>query len=168
MSDARPLPAVPAALDGVAHYRHISATVSAALRVAAETTHRNHAVIMSADGETVRTVRNLGWLMRHRSELLAPSQGPAFTIRGWRYAPRAGVLPVPVEHHGPVLLAHLADGRTFACTFADASVLFDWLDRPSFAHLSATVNLRSYSRTPSTCAVGGLDWPAMSPSIATG
>lgn len=174
MLDNRPLSAVPAALDGITRHRHTSAAISAALD-ANDRADGKHAVIMSADGQQQRFVRNLGWLLRHSGELLSPRQGPAFTLRGWRYGKAAPVGsyghspitgqphigPVSIDTHSPVLCAHLADGRTYACAFADAGVLLDWLDRPSFQHLTATVDLlhAAYQNMPpSTCAIGGLDW----------
>lgn len=151
----------------------ISAAVSAAL--AADHAADHAAVVISPNGETVRTVHNLGWLMRHKADLRLPSEGPAFTLRAWRYgaAPPVGSYgyspidgrphlgPIRVETHSPVLVAHFSDGHTyaaFATTFADAGVLFDWLARPSFMGYSATVDLHHSGTAPSTCAIGGLDW----------
>jgi len=88
------------------------------------------------DGEKgIKRVQDLSWLIRHNKEIIHPLVGVAFVVRGWRYGKPIGIPPVgplTVENFRPVMFANFEDGRTFAEQFQDASVLRDWLNRPSF------------------------------------
>lgn len=92
------------------------------------------------DGESgIKRVSNLGWLLKHNSEIVHPYQGITFFVKGWRYGEsryagmhNTGPLMATTERFRPILLVNMNDGRTFACQFEDASVLRDWLERPSF------------------------------------
>lgn len=65
--------------------------------------------VVASDG-SVREVRGLGWLLRHRHEVT-----------------QLNVFPTP--EGGAVLVAHLADVRTFYCDFASRAVLRDWINK---------------------------------------
>ncbi len=126
------------------------------------------AIVVAADGAIERKVRNLGWLMRHRSDVLHPLQGVGFTVETWRYgaaSPRAGGC-LPIVKHDPVLIAHLSDGRSFACTWADRSVLHDWLDRPSFRGYSIDWNESGvFGSMPGVCGIGGRDYAGIAEMV---
>ncbi len=126
------------------------------------------AIVVTADGTIERRVRNLGWLLRHSSDVLHPIQGVGFTVETWRYGaagPRAGGY-LPVVKHDPVLIAHLSDSRAYACKWADRSVLHAWLDRPSFRGYSIDWNESSvFDSMLSVCAIGGRDYEGIAEMI---
>lgn len=108
------------------------------------------------DGERgIKRVTNLGWLLKHRKEILHPMQGQAFSVHGWRYGERIGIPPdgpLTIEEFHPILFANLVDGRTFAAQWFDASVLKHWLERPSFEGYAINWSLRPSGSTD--CYVG--------------
>lgn len=120
-----------------------------------------HAHVIPADpSDKVRKIHNLGWLLRHRNELKHPREGIAFTVRDWRYVAGAHW----IDRHTPVLLAHFTDGRTYATTFQDVTILHDWLMRPSFPHYLVAWDTRHPAvnpNKPTTVAIGGLDYKAL-------
>lgn len=68
---------------------------------------------------TSRTVKNLGWLLRHWSEV--------------KYFEVTDEMPEGVKSSWDCILkANLYDGRYYACTWACRKVLWSWLQRPSF------------------------------------
>jgi len=80
----------------------------------------HHAYITNNDGDTLRTVKNLGWLLRN-----------------WQRVERFTVQPVgePTGLWQAHLTAHLRDGREYHTDFASAEQLADWLNRPVFRGL---------------------------------
>lgn len=118
--------------------------------------HRSWIFPAVLDGEKgIKRVVNLGWLIRHREEIIHPIQGITFFVRGWRYGERIGVPPIgplTVERFRPVLFVNMNDERTYATQFMDAGVLRDWLDRPSFRGFLIDWDLNPGNTT--TCQVG--------------
>lgn len=78
------------------------------------------ATVTGPDG-TVRTVLNLGWLLRNARDVVSVE----FWARGRADAPGADL--------GGRMVAQLAGGRTYATDWASRSVFADWICRPRFA-----------------------------------
>ncbi len=76
-------------------------------------------MIVTANGET-RSVKNLGWLLHHASEVESLHLSPRVDGGGW-------------------LDATLTDGTRYFAEFASWSVLIIWVRRRSLCH--ATVSL---------------------------
>lgn len=75
-------------------------------------------IVLYPNGKKV-FVKNLGWLIRHLS---------IYTIRSinvWTEANLFGDDSLP----GADLFVHFENGIDFSCTFADVTVLRDWLNR---------------------------------------
>ncbi len=72
------------------------------------------------DGDKIRRVKNLGWLMRHWKDV------QSFTVE----CTRNGAYIMGDD--ACYLRAPLRDGRTYETGWADSSVCWDWLDRPIF------------------------------------
>lgn len=163
-----PLPSVPT-LDLTANLSRRSAIVRAVH--AHELAGMTGALVVPADPSApMRRVVNLAWLMRHRGDVVHPAAGVAFYVATWRYGQarpagtfgyspvdgRAHPGPLPVETFSPVLLATMADGRTFATSWADPGALHGWLDRPSFR--GYLVDWSTRARGLDVVAVGGLEY----------
>ena len=112
-------------------------------------------------------VKNLGWLLRHAGDVKHPLEGVGFTVRGWRYSGSryagmgsTGPLMAISDNFDPILFAHLNDGRTYVCQWADISILHDWLNRPRFKHYTVHWDYNSsYGLgVPNTVAIGGKDY----------
>ena len=73
-------------------------------------------------GEPIRS-SNLGWLLRHWQQ-----------VESFDYEYRGG------QRGSDELRARLRDGRVYATDFADLTVCFHWLNRPTFQGLPLTVN----------------------------
>lgn len=73
---------------------------------------------------TTRTVKNLGWLVRHWREVVS------FTID----APR-------IDNCDCLLRAHMSDGAEYSTDFASSNLLKDWLHRPVFRGRPVTWNV---------------------------
>lgn len=75
-------------------------------------------------GKNEKPVKNLGWLLRHWKE-----------VNGFTLAklPDGGAWDA-------VMLAHLNDGGYFMSTWADASVMLQWVKRPVFSGLPGTTD----------------------------
>lgn len=86
-------------------------------------TSSGDATVTHPDGLVV-TVLNLGWILRHSSEVTAV----AFWQRSRADAPGAD--------GGGRMVAELTGGRTYATEWASTAVFRDWIRRPRFAHVS--------------------------------
>lgn len=75
------------------------------------------ATITSPDGK-VRTVKNLGWLLRH-----------------WKDVTRVAVNISTEQHTDCVLVAYTRNGSIYETPYASLTVLFGFLDRPVFRGL---------------------------------
>lgn len=127
----------------------------------------------------VKRVSNWGWLRRQAQGLTSdalvhPAVGVTFYVRQWRYSGArhlgmngTGPLYADHQHHDPILIARLSDGRYFADAWADPSVLHDALSRWK--------NARGYlcdwqdadgMHDPPTCVIGGADWKTIPDMIA--
>lgn len=69
-------------------------------------------------GDKVRRVKNLGWLIRHASQ-----------VKSFEVARN------PDPRWDALLIAHMTDGAKYVTDFADISILKAWLLRPSFEGL---------------------------------
>jgi hypothetical protein len=74
-------------------------------------------IVFHADGSVARQVQNLGWLIRHWKDVKSfdISEGPVAST-SW----------------DAVMVAHLNNGGAYVTTWADKTVLRDWLHRPVF------------------------------------
>ena len=102
-----------------------------------------NATVVYPDGR-VRTVRNLGWLLRHASEVRAITFG----------VKRDG--DSPAWHGRYVMVAELEDGTVYGTPFADQRVAAQWLSRPSLYQVPL-LWFGSWTVTgdPSTFGTGG-------------
>lgn len=80
---------------------------------------RHCGVVVRPDGSH-RYVKNLGWLLRHASEV------------SWVHVHKP---VIDIGGYNAVLTAGTRDGQVYAILFADKSILEDWLDRPSLSHV---------------------------------
>jgi hypothetical protein len=145
--------------------REIVSRRSAIVRHVREHDNGAGAYVFGADLTAPKRVTNLGWILRHKDDILHPLQGVGFDVHGWSYRPTP-TPPIGVDYFLPVMLAHLSDGRTYACAWQDASVLHGWLNRPSFRGY-----LVDWCLTPSgssTCAIGGADYRQLSTHVPKG
>lgn len=83
-------------------------------------------IVRDKDGRVDRRVKNLGWLLKHWSDVVGfEIRHPAYTEPG--YCNR--------QHKTDTvcyMVAHLQDGRTFETNWADPSICRDWIRRPRF------------------------------------
>ena len=102
-----------------------------------------NATVVYPDGR-IRTVRNLGWLLRHAGDVRAITFG--FKREG----------DSPSWYGRYVLVAELEDGTVYGTPFADRRVAAQWLARPSLYRVPL-LWFGSWTVTgdPSTFATGG-------------
>ncbi len=109
-----------------------------------------------------KPVLNLGWLRRHHDDIEHPLNGTGFYVTGWKYGKPVTSLgyPLAIDHHDPVLIAKLDDGRFYGTRWADVTMLHEWLNRPIFKHYIVHWDYSSsYGFAgPQTCAIGGKDY----------
>lgn len=72
-----------------------------------------------------RKVTNLGWLLRHSADVVD-------LYVSTRERSRFYGSPAWPENVSAILSVRLHGGKVYACTWADRSLLAEWLDRPSF------------------------------------
>lgn len=83
-----------------------------------------HAAAVWHPGGRIQTVQNLGWLLRHASDV----QSIEFWTRTRQDAPD--------RDFGGMLTARLADGRVYRTDWASRAVFVEWIARPSFRHIT--------------------------------
>ncbi len=87
------------------------------------------------DGDTIKPVKNLGWLLSHWKE-----------VASFRVEKHPRVFAGQLQPDC-VLIAILKDGRTYESGFYSLAVLSDWLHRPIFYGL-ALVDLTGNALPP--------------------
>lgn len=98
--------------------------------------------VFNPDG-TYREVTNLGWLLRHSSEVeRVEAHGGnvvAFMLDGSEWSSRKELTRIPDESVGgardSLMIARLRDGRVYVTRWASYEVMSDWLSRPRFKGL---------------------------------
>ncbi len=105
-------------------------------------------VVRIKNGEPgAKTVRNLGWLLRHAGEVE--------DLVVLRQPHGAG--------HAALLVARMEDGGSFVTRFADLSVLFDWLTRRRDLFAVHFIDLQGRTWSGTT---GSRAWADASASLA--
>lgn len=84
----------------------------------------NTAHVKRGSDGPVRSVKNLGWLLRN-----------------WKDVSRFEVTRDPTGYSNALLTAHLRDGGFYRTMFMDRGVLIRFLDRPVFRGVAVVVTL---------------------------